>query len=783
MAAAEVQTAFVGNSGPQTAHSGKDELDQLKEIAKQALQEHERLKKKYEESQRIQKRLKDQLVSREQELIRIQSVSEAACDEFAEIKAQLEVEQFCREEAESYATKMVKQNKSIKRKSAAILGVNNWASIEISLDEDDEDGTHENTSEQERLNGLKDELTALRKDLDVASEDKIVLEAELKALKQQLEQERLSNSSLKDALKHRDRSIQQLSRVSTLVVSEFEEISENYERETVLRKKAECFAAKMYQENKVVSEVAKRQSQILMDPTQLTSDDKLLEAMKELEELNAMLGDKNEKQDKKVDIDDKVSTHVESVVPPASADLPPVSDDEPPLNSERPSHVDECPPDADQHPPSVDPCPPDLADLSSGMSADQTTPEVVSVSAEVTPASYDTNANDEHGVVTGKTPVLFKDNHEQKPVEFSGQSEEINYSSVTSGESKPIFVPSEDSKPSFVPSEEPKPASVPSEEPKPASVPSEEPKSASVPSEEPKSASVPSGEPGVTSAASEDSFLIPIPSSKSDVTLSDDIIPPPPEVLQVLVNDSSAESGQGIPAHVSEKESDILPDALIKVRDELNSNEDNGQPKKEYVHTLETKLSIAQEENENLEQQINELQDELKKVKEQLEVASEKLRPPPPPPPPPLPAPVKNPLNLFRKLIKGKNTDDKQGKAANQGKGKKDPLQEKYTATIDEMMKRIKSGKAGLKPVGEDERRAIERGRSSKLSRKNTPTPAMMELNGLLKKTSSNRPPLIKSSSESEATSEFLNIMNQRRKKMEIGESIKENGAKGGTAS
>ncbi|XP_071947187.1 uncharacterized protein [Antedon mediterranea] len=826
MAATEVQTTSVGNTGPQAVQNNKSELDQLKEIAKKALQEHEELKKKYEESQRIQTLLKNQLVFKEQELIKIHNVSEAACDEFAEIKAQLEVEQLCREEAESYATKMVKQNKSIKRKSAAILG-NKWNSIEISLDDDDDDPQVNSSleSEQQRLNELRDELTALRKDLDVANKDNNELNEEMITLKHELEQERISNSDLKDALKQRDRAIQQFSRVSTLVVNEFEEISENYEKEALLRKKAESFAAKMYQEKKVVAEVARRQSQILLDPP----DDKFTQAMKEIEELNSML-EKTETQEK--------------IQPVNSAQEPSVNDI--PTSDKTPSDV-AIESDSVVADPNEDVSKDDAINQHTGdvkLSKTDVSADVSEVSAEM---PLQSGRNGESLIITGGSEVTDKkaepdEKQSSKPEEPTSSNkpeipertvsavkvEETNSScnkeiletneeeskaeeSTEIHEETVLAVKVEETMSAIKPeipeknvevgkAEEPKSSNKPvipertvsaakyeepkssnkqteknvevgsSEKPKPSSkpvIPERTVSAAKV--EEPKSANkqeTPENNEEVGKAEEPKSSNKPvIPERTVSAAKSEELSKKPSQETSSKLSESN---DQMIKKILTMMES--ITDT--ETNNELNNTEDKDQkPKKEYVHNLENKLSIAQEENECLEQQISELQDELKKVKIQLEVAAEKLRPPPPPPPPPLPT-VKHPLDLLKKILK-KSPDDKKDK---------DPLQEKHTALIDEMMNRIKKGRVGLKPVNEQPK-PIERGRSSKLSRKNTHTPAFMELNGLLKKNNKNQPPLIKSSSESDASPELMKIMNRRRHKLDIEGSPKENGQKGETAS
>ncbi|XP_072041458.1 shootin-1-like [Amphiura filiformis] len=177
--------------------------------------------------------------------------------------------------------------------------------------------------------------------------------------------------------------------------------------------------------------------------------------------------------------------------------------------------------------------------------------------------------------------------------------------------------------------------------------------------------------------------------------------------------------------------------------DEVNSKLEEASSV-EHLDSLETKLSIAKEENESLEQKVHELETKTKQLEFELEKSTRITRmtpvPPPPPPPPPPPAPPqRNPLEVLRRIIgnkKGHTSPDGKMKAA-------DPNQKVYEATIDEMMKRIKSGKVQLKPVetqwkaeyadgNKEEKTLLNRGSRKQRLGSIKKTPAMTQLNGMV---------------------------------------------------
>ncbi|XP_072041457.1 uncharacterized protein [Amphiura filiformis] len=104
------------------------ELTALKKVAAKAITEHEELRKKYKalevkfrNTETERNELNKLLRQTSQEFDNLKSVSEVACKDYTDLSIQLEMESQCRVTAESFASRMVKENRDIKRKSTAFL--------------------------------------------------------------------------------------------------------------------------------------------------------------------------------------------------------------------------------------------------------------------------------------------------------------------------------------------------------------------------------------------------------------------------------------------------------------------------------------------------------------------------------------------------------------------------------------------------------------------------------------------------------------------------------------
>ncbi|PIK52398.1 hypothetical protein BSL78_10710 [Apostichopus japonicus] len=123
--------------------AGTVTLERFKLVATNALLEHDDLQERYLQQQTELQELQAKLAETEASLWKLTNVSEKACIEMVnlheDLETKIDVEQRCREEAEHYASKMVKENKKIirenkeiKRKSMALLGQAGLNVFEIS---------------------------------------------------------------------------------------------------------------------------------------------------------------------------------------------------------------------------------------------------------------------------------------------------------------------------------------------------------------------------------------------------------------------------------------------------------------------------------------------------------------------------------------------------------------------------------------------------------------------------------------------------------------------------
>lgn len=305
-------TAEVENDNYKNVPGNRDgtvSLEKFKHIATEAIAEHESLKMVYFDQQRELEELRARLQDTEDNLVKLTSVSQKACEEMVtlheDLETQIDVEQRCREKAEEYASKMVnenkkilKENRDIKRKSMALLGRAgvDFKMVEISLDDitDEESASPEEDEMkpehrlmleelEHQVESLKHELQKAKNEKDQALEDMRYYKQENNALIEQLALESTSHEVTKAALKERDKTLEKLNRVSTIVIQEYQDVSTKYEEATVLKEQAESFAAKMYSE-KEAADAARRQSLLMLNDT-LEDNERVAELLQEVEKL------------------------------------------------------------------------------------------------------------------------------------------------------------------------------------------------------------------------------------------------------------------------------------------------------------------------------------------------------------------------------------------------------------------------------------------------------------------------------------------------------------------
>ncbi|XP_032636686.1 shootin-1 [Chelonoidis abingdonii] len=286
--------------------SGSDEekqLERLTSLKAQAVGEYEDLRaannKKKEECDKI-KQERDEAVKKLEEF---QKISHMVIEEVNCMQNHLEIEKTCRESAEALASKLNKENKTLKRISMlymAKLGPD-IITEEINIDDDDSSTETEGSSGSCNSVYCQQQMKELRDQIISVQEQKKTLAIELENLRRKLVEVIEEVNKVKEekavltAEVHEQRKLlEKCNRVSVLAVEEYEELQENFELEKNLRKKAESFAQEMYiEQNKL-----KRQSHLLLQNS--APDQQLMKALDENAKLTQTLEEERHQHHQKV---------------------------------------------------------------------------------------------------------------------------------------------------------------------------------------------------------------------------------------------------------------------------------------------------------------------------------------------------------------------------------------------------------------------------------------------------------------------------------------------------
>ncbi|ETE70821.1 Shootin-1, partial [Ophiophagus hannah] len=214
-------------------------------------------------------------------------VSHMVIEEVSCIQNHLEIEKTCRESAEALATKLSKENKTLKRISMlymAKLGPD-IITEEINIDDGesctDTEGSPGACDSMECQQVIKASLVFLI----ISSFGSSVFQ--INKLKEQ-------NAVLASEVQNHHKVLEKCNRMSVLAVEEYEELQDNFELEKNLRKKAETFAQEMFiEQNKL-----KRQSQLLQQNS--TPDEQLSKALDENAKLTQTLEEERLQHQQKI---------------------------------------------------------------------------------------------------------------------------------------------------------------------------------------------------------------------------------------------------------------------------------------------------------------------------------------------------------------------------------------------------------------------------------------------------------------------------------------------------
>uniref|UniRef100_A0A9J8A4A2 Shootin-1 n=1 Tax=Cyprinus carpio carpio TaxID=630221 RepID=A0A9J8A4A2_CYPCA len=195
-------------------------------------------------------------------------LSHRVIEEVNNIQENLEIEKTCRECVEALASKLNRQNRSLKRKSMLYmshLGADVIA--EISLDDDDDEDLQEEESGVCSSSHCQIVIIELKDKLEVILAEKKQITIDLEATREQLCQtrqellkEKHDNTVLIAETFQQKKLLAKYNRVSQYALDEFEALQDDLKLERDLRSEAEKFAHEMLVEQKKL----KRQSQMLI---------------------------------------------------------------------------------------------------------------------------------------------------------------------------------------------------------------------------------------------------------------------------------------------------------------------------------------------------------------------------------------------------------------------------------------------------------------------------------------------------------------------------------------
>ncbi|XP_012578971.1 PREDICTED: shootin-1 isoform X3 [Condylura cristata] len=215
----------------------------------------------------------------------------------------LEIEKTCRESAEALATKLNKENKTLKRISMlymAKLGPD-VITEEINIDEEDSGVDPEGAAEtcisvhcQKQIKELRDQIISTQEEKKILSIELENVKSKLVEVTEEVNKVKQEKAALNSEVLEQRKVLEKCNRVSMLAVEEYEDMQINLELEKDLRKKAESFAQEMFiEQNKL-----KRQSHLLLQSS--APDQQLLKALNENAKLTQLLEEERIQHQQKV---------------------------------------------------------------------------------------------------------------------------------------------------------------------------------------------------------------------------------------------------------------------------------------------------------------------------------------------------------------------------------------------------------------------------------------------------------------------------------------------------
>lgn len=279
------------------------QLQLITSLKEQAIGEYEDLRAENQKTKEKCDKIRQERDEAVKKLEEFQKISHMVIEEVNFMQNHLEIEKTCRESAEALATKLNKENKTLKRISMlymAKLGPD-VITEEINIDEEDPAGDTDGATEtcvsvqcQRQIKELRDQIVSVQEEKKILAIELENLKSKLVEVIEEVNKVKQEKAVLNSEVLEQRKVLEKCNRVSMLAVEEYEEMQVNLELEKDLRKKAESFAQEMFiEQNKL-----KRQSHLLLQSS--VPDQQLLKALDENAKLTQQLEEERIQHQQKV---------------------------------------------------------------------------------------------------------------------------------------------------------------------------------------------------------------------------------------------------------------------------------------------------------------------------------------------------------------------------------------------------------------------------------------------------------------------------------------------------
>lgn len=254
-----------------------------------AHKEHADLEKKCQQLQKQNGSLQQQIQEKEQKLLKLQTVSEAVCKEYEQLKHQYDVETGAMHRAMQQASQWYRQNRELKRRSQIIaqkfLQANPTGTVELEIP-DEVDSNYEDLDQlRETVKELSKEIARLQTELHSARLQEFEAQEQVTHLTTQLEEERTLRQKHEEKVNEMKVHKENMERVTKMVAEEVQALKAQCDRERENAKIMKIEAERVQKERNVLA----HQSALLMAEVGDDPNGRLLTVLQEVESLKRLL--------------------------------------------------------------------------------------------------------------------------------------------------------------------------------------------------------------------------------------------------------------------------------------------------------------------------------------------------------------------------------------------------------------------------------------------------------------------------------------------------------------